>query len=640
MNANFSAADAAVRRVFGYSLFPTQWRCAEALLNGRIVEMQTGEGKTLAAVPAATALAREGRGVHILTANDYLAQRDAEWMAPVYKELGLRAAWVRQASTPQQRKEAYAADVAYVSATEAGFDHLRDCRALQDDERVQRPLHSAIIDEADCVLIDEARIPLVLAGESSGLAAAAVLADSAVQHLHEGIDFERAPEGTSFNLTVAGSEKVERLLGIDNAYEEEGAPVITAVLHALHARRLLHRDVDYMVADGRVVPIDAYKGRGSRERRWPAGLHAALEAKEGLTVREPGRVLASITLQNFVQQYDHLCGMTGTAVSQAEEFARIYGLGVETIPTYKPMIREDRPDRFFRTHEAKLDAIVQEIYDVHRTGRPVLVGTASVAASEALSARLGAIDHHVLNAKNEDAEAAIIARAGQRGAVTISTNMAGRGVDILLGEGVAALGGLHVIGASRNDSRRIDHQLRGRAGRQGDPGSSQFFLAFDDELFRKNLDPGEQIGSAADCDSLQRRAEGRHLDARMFLNKYEQIVEGQRHHVLQRRESAGEIERAAIDECWARFLEELEHIKTGFPFLNLGGREPFAEYLPQVHALCQAFWDEVSQVAAEAAPMRRGATWTYLSVDMPFGTGMEQIARGLARKFRAKSLWG
>lgn len=640
MNANFSAADAAVRRVFGYSLFPTQRRCAEALLNGRIVEMQTGEGKTLAAVPAAAALAAEGRGVHILTANDYLAQRDAEWMALVYRALGLSAAWVRQSSTPEERKRAYAADVTYVSATEAGFDHLRDCRALSDADRVQRPLHAAIVDEADCVLIDEARIPLVLAGESSGLAEAASKAKEVVQHLHEGIDFERAPEGTSFNLTVAGSEKIERLLGIENAYEEDGVPIITAVLHALHARGLLHRDVDYMVADGRIVPIDAYKGRGSRERRWPAGLHAALEAKEGLIVNEPGRVLASITLQNFVQQYSHLCGMTGTAVTQAGEFARIYGLDVEAIPTHKPMIRDDRPDRVFRSQQAKLDAIVQEIFDTHATGRPVLVGTVSVAASEALSARLGAIEHHVLNAKNEDAEAAIIARAGERGAVTISTNMAGRGVDILLGEGVAALGGLHVIGASRNDSRRIDHQLRGRAGRQGDPGSSQFFLAFDDELFRKNLDPGEQIASTADCDSLQRRAEGRHLDARLFLNKYEQIVEGQRHHILQRRSEAPETERAAIDECWARFLEELEHIKTGFPFLNLGGREPFAEYLPQVHALCQAFWAEVAQVATEAAPSRRGATWTYLSVDMPFGTGLEQIARGLARKIRARSLWG
>ncbi|MBM3786336.1 MAG: accessory Sec system translocase SecA2 [Acidobacteria bacterium] len=631
-----------IRRSLGFILFPEQFRCAEALTAGRIVEMQTGEGKTAAAVPAAAWLAREKKGVHILTANDYLAQRDAEWMRPAYEALGLRAGWIRQTSSPEARRRAYAADVTYVAATEAGFDYLRDCRALTPAERVQRGHAAAIIDEADCVLIDEARIPLVLAGETEGGAAASRAAGPVARELHPAVHFERSPDGASINLTFQGFEEAAQRLGIA---ELQDSPLFTALLHALHARELLHRDVDYLVKDGCIVPIDAYKGRGARERRWPAGLHAALEEKEGLPIQDPGRILSSITMQNYARLYGHLCGMTGTARSQAEEFWRIYGLEVEALPTHRPMIREDRPDRIFLTAEEKTRAIVAEIHDVHATGRPVLIGTASVEASEALSARLNGLPHRVLNASNEDAEAALIAKAGERGAVTISTNMAGRGVDIQLGDGVAGLGGLHVIGASRNDSRRIDHQLRGRAGRQGDPGSSQFFLAFDDALFTRLLDPGETVDSAADCDSLQRRAEGRHLEVRQLLDRYEGVVEGQRHAVMRKREESlangDTTQLAAIDEAWACFLEEVEVMKSGFVFLQMGGRDPLPEFLANFHELSGRFWEFVeAQCGPDAPPARRGATWTYLSVDMPFGTGMERIVRGMIRKVKAGKFWG
>jgi preprotein translocase subunit SecA len=316
MQDTFSRAVEAARLTLGFTLFPTQVACAEALLEGRIVEMQTGEGKTLAAMPAAAVLAQDGQGVHVLTANDYLAQRDAEWMAPAYAHLGLRVAWVRQTSTAEERRAAYAADITYIAATEAGFDHLRDCRALTRAERVQRGLHAALIDEADSILIDEARIPLVLAGETEGAVERARAAARAVVRLQPHLHFTLNTVQPDVQLTDAGLQEIERLLG--NVYED--MPLLTAVYHAIHARYLLSRDTDYLVSDGRVVPIDEYKGRMAQERRWPAGIHAALEEKEGLEIRDPGRVLSSITLQNYVLQYDHLCGMTGTAATQAVEF--------------------------------------------------------------------------------------------------------------------------------------------------------------------------------------------------------------------------------------------------------------------------------------------------------------------------------
>jgi preprotein translocase subunit SecA len=641
MQDTFSRAVEAARLTLGFTLFPTQVACAEALLEGRIVEMQTGEGKTLAAMPAAAVLAQDGQGVHVLTANDYLAQRDAEWMAPAYAHLGLRVAWVRQTSTAEERRAAYAADITYIAATEAGFDHLRDCRALTRAERVQRGLHAALIDEADSILIDEARIPLVLAGETEGAVERARAAARAVVRLQPHLHFTLNTVQPDVQLTDAGLQEIERLLG--NVYED--MPLLTAVYHAIHARYLLSRDTDYLVSDGRVVPIDEYKGRMAQERRWPAGIHAALEEKEGLEIRDPGRVLSSITLQNYVLQYDHLCGMTGTAATQAVEFERMYTLDTVVLPTHRPMIRSDFPDRLYSTRAQKLAAIVEEVRTAHATGRPVLVGTDSVEASEQLSALLPDVPHQVLNARHEATEAALIAQAGQRGTVTVSTNMAGRGVDILLGPGVAEMGGLHVVGTCRHASRRIDYQLRGRAGRQGDPGSSRFFVSLEDDLVRRFRDDDEQIRTVDDISMLQRRAEGQHLDARIFLDKYERVLEGQRHAVLAAREELLDVPEqigrlAAIDEAWACFLEEVAELKTGFAWLNLGGRDPLSEYLRTVDKLFTSLWDQVELEADTEVPVRRGATWTYLTTDQPFGTGLERIMKGLARKAKSRSLWG
>ncbi|MBI2689304.1 MAG: accessory Sec system translocase SecA2 [Acidobacteria bacterium] len=650
-------AAAAAERTLNITLFPGQHRCALALTAGRIVEMQTGEGKTVAAMPAAALLAKAGKGLHVLTANDYLAKRDAAWMGPAYAELGLRVAWIGQLSTPEERRRAYEADITYLAATEAGFDHLRDCRTLTRAERVQRPLYAAIVDEADSILIDEARIPLVLAGECEGIAESARRAGPAARAMRQGIDYILDARNQNMEITYEGLSRAEDILQVEQIHDAPNG-LLTALYHALHAKHLLTRDVDYLVRDGKIFPIDEYKGRTAKERRWPAGMHAALEEKEGLPIQEPGRVLASATLQNFALQYEHLCGMTGTAATQAEEFQRIYGLDVEVIPTHKPRIRIDYPDVLFPNQAAKFRAIVQSIRERHSTGQPVLIGSESVEASEQISRAIPDIPHNVLNARHEEAEAALIAQAGQCGAVTVSTNMAGRGVDIVLGPGVAELGGLHVIGTARNDSRRIDNQLRGRAGRQGDPGSTRYFIALDDELIHRFRDDGEEIRTLADCDMLQRRAEGRHLDARLFLHKYEQVVEGQRHALLQAREetmtNAGEepenpewlIRVDAIDEAWACYLEEVANLKTGFAWLNLGGREPLYAFLHNVDALFNQLWAQVDAETAErlesgeSQPPRRGATWTYLTVDQPFGTTMERIVKGLARKARSRSLWG
>jgi preprotein translocase subunit SecA len=644
--AEVVAATAVVSaRVLGLAMFDVQIRAAVALAQGHVVEMATGEGKTLAAVPAIAWYARAGEGVHVLTANDYLAGRDAEWMRVVYDWMGLSVASVHRTMTADERRAAYRADVTYATATEVGFDYLRDGLALHTTELVHRPFASAVIDEVDSILIDEARIPLVIAGGVSDSVALAARADRLVRTFTVGIDFTIEQNGRSVQLAPEGAAKVEAAFHCGNLYDTDQQALLGAIHDALHAHRLLARDVDYLVSDDAVWSVDELKGRIVADRRWPAELQTALEFKERVRRKQQGRILGSISIENLVALYPRVCGMTGTAATQASEFREMYALEVVRIPTRLPVARIDQPDEVFPTRHAKDAAIVDEIARVHATGRPVLVGTATVEESEQLSRRLGFVPHHVLNARNEAAEAGIISRAGECGGVTISTNMAGRGVDIRLGAGVAELGGLHVIGTNRHDSRRIDDQLRGRAGRQGDPGSSRFFVSQEDRLIATAAEGGERLTA----DQAQRRAEGRSLDIRIFLRKYESILEAQRRSVRDRREAvltggspiASESERlvtlATIDDLWSDYLEAVRELRAGTIWTSLGGRNPLTVFLAEVHGMFAEFERTIprevatrlaSGAADSLAARGRGATWTYLTTDEPFGSMTERLLKG------------
>ena len=636
------------RRVLSLELYDVQLRAALALARGAIVEMKTGEGKTLAAIPAIVWHARTRAGVHVLTANDYLARRDALWMGAIYAFLGLRVAALQQGMGREERQAAYGCDVTYATATEVGFDLLRDQLARHPHEQVHRPFATAVIDEADMVLIDEARIPLVIAGGVALPEDLATRAEVVVRGLRPGRHYTVDSHGRDVALTDQGIHEVEDRLRCPNLFDAHSLDLFTTVQNALHAHALLRRDVDYVVKDGAVLSVDELKGRVVPDRRWPAALQTALEAKEGVARNRQGRVLGSITLQNLVALYPQVCGMTGTAASQRRELQELYGLEVEVLPTHRPVIREDHADEVLLSRAEKDAAVLAEIRKVHASGRPVLVGTASVAESERLSRGLQDVPHHVLNARNEEAEAAIVARAGDHEAVTISTNMAGRGVDIRLGPGVAERGGLHVIGTNRHESRRIDDQLRGRAGRQGDPGSSRFFVCSEDDLFVKHAEPGPTLTA----DELQRVTEGRSLDLRLFLQKYESVVEGQRQAIQGRRQKvltgelpcASEMERlvtlATLDDLWAEHLASVAELREGTVWLALGGREPLHDYLTRVHELFleldQRIGEDVPRRLAEAAsggwdPSSPGATWTYLTTDQPFGSMTERAMKGLRR---------
>jgi preprotein translocase subunit SecA len=638
-------------RVLGLKMFDVQLQGALALGAGKIAELQTGEGKTLGAVPAVVWFAREGAGVHVITVNDYLARRDAQWMGGIYEFLGLSVGHVQQGMTTEERRRAYACDVTYATANEIGFDLLRDSLSLYPGDQVQRPFATAVIDEADSILIDEARIPLVIAGGEAGEQPLAYQVDRVTRFFRRGRHFTLDEYARNIALTDAGIRAVETAFGRRNLFDEQNLALLTAVQDSLHAHVLLRRDVDYLVKDGAIESVDEFKGRIAENRRWPAGLHTAIEAKEGVALKVQGRILGSITLQNLISLYPMVCGMTGTAATQAEELRLVYGLEVEVVPTHRPMIRTDLPDRLYAGKFDKERAVLQEIGRLHASGQPILVGTRSVEESERLSARLLDIPHQVLNARHEEQEAAMIARAGQLGAVTISTNMAGRGTDIQLGLGVAELGGLHVIGTNRHESRRIDNQLRGRAGRQGDPGSSQFFISFEDDMLVKYGIEDQRLGH--DAESIQRLAEGQNLEIRRFLHKYESVIEGQRQKMQQRRQSvltgetavSGELERLValrtIDELWADYLAAITDLREGVQWLSWGGRDPLHEYLTSVHSLFTQLEEQLeAEIASRLAeteesgldPSQRGATWTYLTTDQPFGTATERMMRGLVRK--------
>jgi preprotein translocase subunit SecA len=617
--------------------------------------MQTGEGKTLAAVPAVIWFAKAGAGVHVMTVNDYLARRDARWMGGIYDLLGFSVGCIQQTMSSQERKKAYAQNITYSTATEIGFDYLRDQLALSPDEQVHRPFSAAVIDEADSILIDEARIPLVIAGGEEDQEQLAVRADQAVRTLQYGLHFRIQHHALNVTLTDLGIRSVERFFNCGNLFLEDNLSLLTAIQDALHAHALLRRDVDYLVKDGCIESIDEFKGRVVNDRRWPAGLHSAVEAKEHLKLKMQGRILGSIALQNLIAQYPQICGMTGTAVPQAEEFRTIYGLDVEVIPTNRPMIRVDHPDNVYRTKSEKESAVLEEIREVHWTGRPVLVGTASVRESERLSSRLHDIPHCVLNARHEEQEAELIGQAGERGAVTISTNMAGRGTDIRLGEGVAELGGLHIIGTNRHESRRIDLQLRGRSGRQGDPGSSRFFVSYEDDLVMRHRDENSQV--ARTPASIQLEVEGLNLEIRRFLQKYEGAIEGQRQIIQQRRQellTGGELNLdrlvalRVIDDHWADHLASVAELRAGIHWVSWGGRDPLYEYLVRVNQMFQSMMEqlapETEERIAEAKtigldPSQRSATWTYLTTDQPFGNVTERVLRGVVRKLRQRRLW-
>ena len=548
----FALALEAARRGTGLDAHDVQIVAGLAMADGRIAELPTGEGKTLAAVFAASFLALAGKPVHVLTFNDYLARRDAAWMGPAYGLLGLSVGVIQEGLARPAKRAAYACDVAYATAKEAGFDHLRDRLAFEPGELVHRPFGAAIVDEADSILIDEARVPLVISGTAAAAGSEAPRLAAVVRGLERGKDYETDEKNTSVFPTDAGIRGIESHLGCGNLFAPENEALLAAVHCALHAETLLARDVDYIVRDGRVEIVDEFTGRVMDERHWPDGLQAAVEAKEGVRRGTEGRVLGSIALQHFFRLYPTLCGMTATARTSARELKEFFGLGVVVVPSHRPCVRRDLPDVVFTHKEAKFDALVREIAAVHASGRPVLVGTASVRESEELAAALGeaGVPCETLNAKNDELEAAIVARAGAPGAVTISTNMAGRGTDIKLGgaaeeerDRVASLGGLYVVGTNRHESRRIDDQLRGRAGRQGDPGSSRFFISLEDDIFeRYGLGPrffkrhrlarrdgpldSEALGE--DIRHGQRIIEGRNLDLRRALWDYSTLVETQR----------------------------------------------------------------------------------------------------------------
>ncbi len=533
-------------RTLGLRHFDVQLIGGMVLHEGTIAEMKTGEGKTLVATLPVVLNALEGKGVHVITVNDYLASRDAEWMGAIYEFLGLTVGTVVHGIDEKDRQAAYRADITYGTNNEFGFDYLRDNMKFYKEQLVQRELHYCIVDEVDSILIDEARTPLIISGPSSDSTAMYARINAYIPSLKSDEHYTVDEKARSVSLTEDGVAKVEQMLGIENLYDPANITLQHHVLQALKAHSLFERDVDYIVKDGHVIIVDEFTGRLMPGRRFSDGLHQALEAKESVKVEAENQTLASITFQNYFRMYDKLAGMTGTADTEAVEFKEIYNLDVTVIPTNVPMIRKDFPDAIYRTQEEKFNAIVEDLHELHKNGQPVLVGTISIEKSELLSRLLKkrGVPHDVLNAKQHEREAEIVTNAGEQGKVTIATNMAGRGTDIKLGEGVRELGGLHILGTERHESRRIDNQLRGRAGRQGDPGSSRFYLALDDDLLRLfgsdrisglmerlGMEEGQAIENkmvSRAIENAQRRVEAHNFDIRKQLLDFDNVMNQQR----------------------------------------------------------------------------------------------------------------
>ena len=549
----FATVREAAKRVINEKPFYTQLLGAIAIHYGNIAEMKTGEGKTLTSVMPAYLNALTGKGVHIVTVNEYLASRDAAWMGQIFEFLGLTVGTNLRDLSPAEKRERYNCDVLYSTNNEIGFDYLRDNMVVRKEDRVQRPLNFAIVDEVDSVLIDEARTPLIISGGAMHSNNQYLDAQRFVKDLKENEDYIIDEKTNSINLTDEGSRKCESFYGIDNMYDIKHSALVHHINQALRANFTMKNEVDYVVQDGKVVIVDQFTGRLMQGRAFSEGLHQAIEAKEGVKINEETKTLATITFQNLFRMYKKLSGMTGTAKTEEEEFRNIYNMYVIQIPTNKPVIRKDMADLIFATKQDKYNAIIKEIKERHATGQPVLVGTIAIETSELISNMLKKerIKHEVLNAKNHAREAEIIAKAGEIGSVTIATNMAGRGTDIKLGEGVKELGGLCVIGTERHESRRIDNQLRGRAGRQGDPGYTQFFVSFEDDLMvRFGTDRFKDLLKAAglgttitlrsktmtkNVESAQKKVEGNNFDIRKSLLQYDDVMGKQREIMYERR---------------------------------------------------------------------------------------------------------
>lgn len=540
-------------RVLGMRPYPVQLIGAISLHEGNISEMKTGEGKTLVSTMPAYLNALTGKGVHIVTVNEYLARRDAMEMGKLHEFLGLTVGLNLNSLTQEEKQEAYRADITYGTNNEFGFDYLRDNMVLYKEQMVQRSLHYAIIDETDSILIDEARTPLIISGTAKKSASLYITADTFVRTLKLDEDYTYDVKTKGVQLTEEGMEKAERAFKIENLFDLANVQLVHHIDQALKAHVSMHRDEDYVVQDEEVVIVDQFTGRLMKGRRYSEGLHQAIEAKEGLKIQNESMTLATTTFQNYFRMYEKLSGMTGTAKTEEEEFRNIYNMNVIVVPTNRPIARNDRPDLIYKTMAGKFNAVVEDIAARHQTGQPVLVGTVNVDTSELISGLLKkkGIRHHVLNAKNHEREAEIIENAGQLGAVTIATNMAGRGTDIKLGEGVLELGGLAVIGTERHESRRIDNQLRGRSGRQGDPGITQFYLSMEDELMRRfgsdnmkammdrlGMDDDQPIESklvTKAVESAQKRVEGNNFDARKTLLQYDDVLRQQRDVIYKQR---------------------------------------------------------------------------------------------------------
>jgi preprotein translocase subunit SecA len=569
----FAVAREASRRTLLMRPFDVQVIGGIVLHEGKIAEMKTGEGKTLAATMPLYLNALEEKGCHVVTVNDYLAKRDSEWMGPIYNFLGLSVGVVIHGLDDPERREAYHADITYGTNNEFGFDYLRDNMKFNLDDYVQREFNYAIVDEVDSILIDEARTPLIISGPSEESTDKYYKINQIIPRLKREKDYSIDEKSRTVVLTEEGVAHVEGYLNVQNLYEPRNIEIVHHVNQALRAHTLFKRDVDYLVKDGEVIIVDEFTGRVMPGRRYSDGLHQALEAKEKVKIERENQTLASITFQNYFRMYKKLAGMTGTADTEAAEFKKIYNLDVLVVPTNMPMIREDHNDLIYKTEKEKINAVIKEVKSLNKEKRPVLIGTISIEKSESLSNYLtrSGVKHHVLNAKNHEREAEIVAQAGQPGMVTISTNMAGRGTDIKLGEGVADLGGLHILGTERHESRRIDNQLRGRSGRQGDNGSSRFYLSLEDDLLR--IFGAERISGIMDkigieedqpiehkyisraIENAQKRVEGQNFDIRKHLLDYDDVMNRQRKVIYEQRKKV-----LRGDNLWADIEEMVEEI--------------------------------------------------------------------------------